>query len=72
MDSSDGERIDRDAVDQPLPTRVRRDLGKRLIGLIMPRRVKTMKKTSRSEAATKKAVKKVDNSRKRVARRLVR
>jgi hypothetical protein len=31
-----------------------------------------MKKTSRSEAATKKAVKKVDNSRKRVARRLVR
>ena len=43
-----------------------------MIGLVIPRRVKTMKDTSRSEAATKKAVKKVDNSRKRVARRLVR
>jgi hypothetical protein len=72
LDSSDGERIDRDAVDQSVLHAAAAIFGKRLIGLVMPRRLKTMKGTSRSEAATKKAVKKVDNSRKRVARRLVR
>jgi hypothetical protein len=71
LDSSDGERIDRDAVDQPLPTRVRRDLREAIDWSNHAATGEDHEK-DQPEATTKKAVKKVDNSRKRVARRLVR